>query len=62
MSGRTIFVVDSRSRILGGLARQGGHPAGYVGRLMGVAVDVGDRKDVTAAVETLTIPSSRWGC
>ena len=58
MSGRTIFVVDLRSRILGGLARQAGHPAGYVGRLMGVALDVGDRKDVTAAVETLTIPSS----
>ncbi len=43
---------------LGGLARQAGHPAGYVGRLMGVAFNVGDRKDVTAAVETLTIPSS----
>ncbi len=58
MGRRTIFVVGLRSRILAGLARQAGHPAGYVGRLVGVALNVGDRKDVTAAVETLTIPSS----
>ena len=58
MSGRTIAAVDVRSRILGGLARQAGHPAGPVGRLVGVALNWGDSKDVTAAVDLLTIPSS----
>ncbi len=50
--------MDVRSRILGGLARQAGHPGGLVGRLMGVALNLGDRKDVAAAVDALTIPSS----
>ena len=50
--------MDVQSRILGELARQAGHPGGLVGRLMGVALNVGDRKDVAAAVDTLAVPSS----
>ena len=50
--------MDVRSRILGGVARQAGHPGGLVGRLMGVALNLGDRKDVAAAIDALTIPSS----
>ena len=48
--------IEVRCRILAGIARQAGHPAGFAGRLMGVALNVGDRKDVTAAVDALSIP------
>ena len=51
------YGVGVRSRILGELARQAGHPGGLVGRLMGVALNVGDRKDVAAAVDTLAVPA-----
>jgi arsenite methyltransferase len=48
--------MDVRRRIYAGIARQLGHPAGLAGRLVGVALNLGDRKHVTAAVDALSIP------
>ena len=47
--------MDVRRRIYAGIARQLGHSAGLAGRFVGVALNVGDRKHVTAAVEALSI-------
>lgn len=49
--------MDVRRRVYSGIARQLGHPAGLAGRLVGVALNLGDRKHVTAAVDALSIPA-----
>jgi SAM-dependent methyltransferase len=48
--------VDLQRRLNAGLARQLGHPAGLAGRLVGRALNRGNRRAVTAAVDALAIP------
>lgn len=48
--------MEVRRRIYAGIARQLGHPGGLAGRLVGMALNRGNRRVVAAAVDALPIP------
>jgi arsenite methyltransferase len=48
--------VNLRRRLNAGLARQLGHPAGLAGRVVGRALNRGNRRVVSAAVDALAVP------
>jgi ubiquinone/menaquinone biosynthesis C-methylase UbiE len=48
--------MNVRPRVYAGIARQLGHPAGLVGRLVGLGLNLGNRQHVSAAVDALPNP------